>query len=300
MRKIIYNSQNEERIDVFLVSELKTSRTNIHKLIKNKKIFVNQNIISKQNYKLKNKDQITIDEQYEENNFIDIVPFNVNLDIIYEDNDLLVVNKPSGMLVHPTSFNEQDTLVNALKFYLKDSFFYIVHRLDKSTSGLIIVAKNQNSLDNLQNQFMQQKVVKKYLSLVLNRFDENLLHFMIDEPIGHSFQDKLRMQTGNSKNPKESKTILKVLEQYKNSALVELQILTGRTHQIRVHMRHINHPVINDPLYGSNKNTTEYEQYLHSYFLSFVHPTTHQEISFEVKKPKEFEEMINFLKNETY
>ena len=295
--KILYSLMSSRRIDKFLVENTNYSRTLIKKMLDQNLILVNDNFISKASYLLKKNDYIQI------NNELPIVqeqkkllPFVYSLEIIFEDQDLLIVNKPSGMLVHPTSFHEQNTLANALKYYLKTDNFYITHRLDKNTSGLIIICKNQIALNSLQQQFMQKTIRKSYYAIVHNRFDMQHLHFMINEPIGHSYQDKLRMKTGNSKNTKEAISIVKVLEQYKNTALVEVSIITGRTHQIRVHMRYINHPVYNDPLYGISKHTTEYEQYLHSFYISFNHPSTNKKVEFKINMPKEFMELIRELK----
>lgn len=300
MQTFKYLESNNERIDKVLSSYLNISRTNATKLIQQNVVFLNDQLITKPKHLVVLNDQIKVLETENKEINTNILAYEYDLKIIYEDNDLLVVYKPSGMLVHPSVYNEQDTLVNALKFYFKDQYFYIAHRLDKFTSGMLIVAKNPEALEKIQAQFMNCSVDKAYYALVENRFDDAHLHFMIDEPIGHSYQDKLRMRTGNSKNPKEAKTIVKVLEQYINTALVSVQIITGRTHQIRVHMRHINHPVINDPLYGSRKHVTDYEQFLHAYYLKFIHPTTNQILEFKDELPNEFLEMINKLKHERY
>lgn len=289
------------RIDKFLVKEFNWSRTKVQNMIENNLVRVNDKVVNKQNYILKKNDLINISILEIQNNKIDdIEAYEFKLDIIYEDDDLLIVNKPSNMLVHPTSFNEQNTLVNALKFYLKNCFFYVVHRLDKNTSGLVVVAKNENTQQHLLKQFQNQSVIKKYYALVLNKFDDSLLYFKIDEPIGYSFQDKLRMKTGESKNPKSAISIVRVVEQFQNTALVEVQIITGRTHQIRVHMRHINHPVLNDPLYGANKIVSDFEQYLHSYLIGFKHPKTNEDVEFKTNLPQEFLDMIGKLRNEHY
>lgn len=300
MQTFKYLESNNERIDKVLSSYLNISRTHAAKLIEQNVVYLNHQLITKPKHLVVLNDQIKVLETENKEINTNILAYEYDLKIIYEDNDLLVVYKPSGMLVHPSVYNEQDTLVNALKFYFKDQYFYIAHRLDKFTSGMLIVAKNPEALEKIQSQFMNCSVDKAYYALVENRFDDAHLHFMIDEPIGHSYQDKLRMRTGNSKNPKEAKTIVKVLEQYINTALVSVQIITGRTHQIRVHMRHINHPVINDPLYGSRKHVTDYEQFLHAYYLKFIHPTTNQILEFKDELPNEFLEMINKLKHERY
>ncbi|ACI60097.1 RluA [Ureaplasma urealyticum serovar 10 str. ATCC 33699] len=292
--KILYSLTSPKRIDKFLVEVTDYSRTSIKKMLEQNLVLVNDNIITKQSYLLQKNDSVEIkNEQCVIDSQKELLPFACPLEIVFEDQDLLVINKPSGMLVHPTSFQEQNTLANALKHYLKTDDFYITHRLDKNTSGLIVICKNQKALCCLQQQFMQKTVKKSYYAIVHNRFDMHHLHFMINEPIGHSYQDKLRMKTGDAKNVKEAISIVKVIEQYQNTALVEVSIITGRTHQIRVHMRHINHPIYNDPLYGISKHTTPYEQYLHSFYISFIHPSTNEIVEFKTLMPNEF---INLIK----
>lgn len=300
MQTFKYLDLNSERIDKVLSNYLNISRTTAAKLIDYSVVYLNDQLVTKSKQLVVLNDQIKVFEAEIKESNTAIEPYQYHLKIIYEDSDLLVVFKPSGMLVHPSIYNEQDTLVNALKAYFKDQYFYIAHRLDKFTSGMLIVAKNPEALKNIQEQFINCTVDKAYYALVENKFDDNHLHFLIDEPIGHSYQDKLRMRTGDCKNPKEAKTIVKVLEQYVNTALISVQIITGRTHQIRVHMRYINHPVINDPLYGSRKSVTDYEQFLHAYYLKFTHPITNQTLEFKDEIPSEFVEMIQKLKYERY
>ncbi|MCV3754165.1 RluA family pseudouridine synthase [Ureaplasma zalophigenitalium] len=287
------------RVDKFLASQTDYSRTQIKAMIeanlvtindepvKAKTIVDNQDIIAFQELSILVKNKTKADYIYP-------------LEIVYEDEYLLAINKPSGMLVHPSQFNEQDTLINAVQYYLQTSNFYLVHRIDKHTSGLVLFAKDQATYTKMQTLFMNRAVIKKYYALVANRFDDQHLHFQINEPIGYSYDDSLRMQTGHAKNKKDAVSVFKVVEQYRNSALIEVQIITGRKHQIRVHCLYMNHPVLNDPLYSNRKKVSSYEQYLHAYFLEFTHPIRNTLLSLQTTLPREFNTKIDELKEHLY
>ncbi|WP_031489402.1 RluA family pseudouridine synthase [Ureaplasma canigenitalium] len=300
MRKINVQLEQPLRLDIYLVKILHKSRTYVHKLIKGDLITVNDAVINKQNHLVVDKDVIQVNDENLNvlENYKDITPYQFPLEVLYEDEYILLLNKPSGMLVHPTSFNEQNTIANALLHYFGHNHFYLTHRIDKDTSGILLIAKNDESHSILQDQFFKQEIKKHYYAIVENRFGDDLLHFKINEPIGFANNEQLLMKTGTAKNKKDAISIVKVLEMYPHHALVDVQILTGRTHQIRVHMKHINHPIVNDPLYGSKKHTTPYGQYLHAYLLGFKHPVTNEYIEIKTELPVEFTDKIKELKNE--
>ncbi len=289
--------ENEEkiRIDNFLVSKLDLSRSKIQKLIKDGNILVNNKVVSA-NYKVKLND--LIDVNYKEES-TDIIGENIPLDIVYEDDDLLVINKKSGMVVHPAPGHYSETLVNALiyKYNLSSGESFrpgIVHRLDKDTSGLMLVAKNEQTHERLADMISKKEVERKYLAIVdgLIKNDSGT----IDAPIGRNIDNRQKMAVTDI-NGKDSITHFKVLERFNNNTLIECKLETGRTHQIRVHMAFIGYPVNNDPLYGKGK-ATNFGQMLHSYSIKFIHPRTGVELSFKVDPPKEFMDKLNSLKEE--
>ena len=289
--KLAVNKENI-RIDKYLSDETTYSRELITKMIKEGFILVNDNI-TKPSYKTKLNDEIEIDEtfQKEEN----ILPEEMSLEIVYEDEHLLVINKPSGLVVHPGNGNKNSTLVNGLKYYTDnlsdiggDNRVGIVHRLDKDTSGLMLVAKNNKTHELLAEDFKNKKIYREYNSLLIGRFPSDTAY--IDAPIGRSkthFQKQEVRRDG-----KEARTNLKVIKRYKDYTLVSLVLETGRTHQIRVHTAYIGYPVYNDPIYV-NKKATEFGQFLHSKKIKFTHPITHEKLEFECDLPEYF---ANFLK----
>lgn len=282
-----------KRIDKYLCDNTEYTRSKIQKMIESGNILVNGNK-TKDSYKLKENDNIEITELVEET---DIVPENIPLDIYYEDDDLIVVNKPSGMVVHPAPGHYTGTLVNALlyKFDLEGDPIRpgIVHRLDKDTSGLMVVAKNEKVHDLLSNMIKDKKVKRHYLALV-----EGIINHetgTIDAPIGRDQYDRQKMAVTDI-NSKEAVTHFKVLERYKDKTLIECILETGRTHQIRVHMKYINHPVVNDPIYNKKK-ADSFGQMLHSKSIEFIHPITNELLHFEVDAPKEFIKKLEEIKN---
>ena len=286
------------RIDKVLASLTDWSRSKIQDLVLAGAIAVNQQVVSKVNHPLVSGDLVTIVPPVLDTYLdADIQPYPLDLEVLYEDEYYLIVNKPSGILTHPTSFNEPDTLVNAaLHYFLQKGIHsqpWMVHRLDKDTSGIIMIAKSYEALTKMQAIFNEQKVVKKYYALVHHKLNQK--NILIDVPIARSFQNKLKMNPLHGKNPKPAQTLVELIENYQQAALISCQLLTGRTHQIRVHLRHINHPIINDDLYGIEKHPTPYKQYLHAYFLSFTHPFTHAEIQVQTPLPEEFSSYIKEL-----
>lgn len=284
------------RIDKYLSEKLELSRSKIQKLIDNKKVIVNNKPVSA-NYKIKMGDLIDVNDDL--NYEINIEKENIPLDIVYEDDYLLIVNKESGMVTHPAPGHYTKTLVNALlyKFDISTTTDIrpgIVHRLDKDTSGLMVVAKNEKTHEKLSEMIKNKEVKRHYIALV-----EGVIQHetgTIDAPIGRDQYDRQKMAVTDI-NGKDSITHFKVLKRYKNKTLVECILETGRTHQIRVHMKYINHPVVNDPIYNKKKSD-DFGQMLHSKSIEFIHPITKKEIYFEVEPPKEFMEKLKQLEIE--
>ena len=282
------------RIDSYLANELDLSRSKVQKLIKDGLVLVNGNKVSN-SYTVKLNDEIEVNDDL--NYDINVEPEDIKLDIVYEDDDLLIINKASGMVVHPAPGHYTGTLVNALLFYFgKEATTNlrpgIVHRLDKDTSGLMLVAKNDETLEKLSNMISTKNVERKYLAIVdgLIKHDTGT----IDAPIGRDINDRQKMAV-TDKNAKEAITHFKVLERFTNNTLIECILETGRTHQIRVHLAYIGYPVTNDPAYNKKKST-EFGQMLHSYSIKLNHPRTGKELSFTVEPPKEFNDKLEELR----
>ena len=280
------------RIDKYLSEEIDYSRELITKMLKDGYILVNKKIV-KPSYKTKINDKVFIDEEhtYEQ----DINPVEMPLNIVYEDNDIMVIDKPSGLVVHPGAGNFNNTLVNGLKYYTDnlsdvggEERVGIVHRLDKDTSGLMLVAKTNEAHQILADDFKHKRVYREYYALIKGVFPSDTAH--IDAPIGRSKQNFNKMEV--RADGKDARTNLKVLKRYKDYTLVSLVLETGRTHQIRVHMAYIGYPVYNDPVY-QNKKTTEFGQFLHSKVIRFTHPITKKVLEFESDLPKYFQDFID-------
>ncbi len=293
---MIISDSSNVRIDTYLADYLSLSRSKIQKLIKNKLITVNGKIVNA-NYVVKEEDEILVnnDLDYE----INIKPENIPLDIVYEDEDLLVINKESGMVVHPAPGHYEKTLVNALlyKFDLKSGEKTrpgIVHRLDKDTSGLMLVAKNEFTHEKLSQMIGNKEVERHYLAIVDGIIKNT--SGTIDAPIGRDQNNRQKMAVTDV-NSKNAITHFKVLERFKNNTLIECILETGRTHQIRVHLSYIGYPVTNDPLYNKKK-ATEFGQMLHSKSIRFKQPRTNKELYFEQEPPKEFQDKLNKLREE--
>lgn len=298
MEKIIVLTNEKERIDKYLSEELEYSRAYVQKLVNEKLIVVNNEPV-KASYKVNENDEITIlgDVEKEE----DIVPENIPLDIVYEDDDCILINKPSGMVVHPGSGNFHGTLVNALLYYTKNLSDYngiarpgIVHRIDKDTSGLILVAKNNTAHALLADDFAHKRIKRIYLALVKGVLKHN--HITIDAPIGRDPNNRKKMCV-TAQNSKRAVTHVDVIKRYHDYTLVKCELETGRTHQIRVHLAYIGYPVFNDPVYA-NKNATSFGQYLHSSEITFKSPITQKELHFTAPLPKEFQETLQKLDQE--
>lgn len=288
--------KEDMRIDSFLAEELELSRSKVQKLIKEKLVTVNGKVVSS-SYQVKLDDEIEVNDDLDYS--INVVPEDIDIDVVYEDDDLLIINKKSGMVVHPAPGHYTGTLVNALlyKFDISGGDKLrpgIVHRLDKDTSGLMLVAKNEEMLEKLSKMIGNKEVERKYLAIV----DGVIKHDTgtIDAPIGRDVNNRQKMAVTDV-NAKEAVTHFRVLERFNNKTLIECILETGRTHQIRVHLAYIGFPVCNDPAYGKGR-ATEFGQMLHSYSIKLKHPRDGVELAYEVEVPKEFKEKLEELRNE--
>lgn len=296
--QIVVEKESNLRIDKYLALKTEFSRSLIAKMLEDKAILLNGKSV-KSSTKVEENDIIDLEDDYVKD--VDIVPEEMPLDIVYEDNDLMVINKPSGVVVHPGSGNTSNTLVNGLMYYttnLSDTNGEerpgIVHRIDKDTSGLLLVAKTNKAHEKLGEMFKNKEVKREYLALIKGVFPHNSA--TIDAPIGRDKADRKKM-TVTSENSKKAITHLKVLKRYKKYTLVSLILDTGRTHQIRVHMKYIGYPIYNDPVYTNDK-TTSFGQFLHSYKMDFKHPITGKDMHFECPLPLYFQDFIDLLEQD--
>lgn len=296
--KIKVEETESKRIDQYLIDQLQLSRSKIQKMLKEGKIIVNGEQV-KSSYQVKKDDNIDCEEYIEEG--MSAEPENIPLDIVYEDEDVLVVNKANGMVVHPAVGNTHGTLVNALLHHAnslsrQNGKFRpgIVHRIDADTTGLLMVAKNDKAHEFLSEQLENKTTTRVYYALVWGVIPNDT--GTIDAPIGRDIKDRKKMAVTAS-NSKPAITHFKVLERYENATLIMLKLETGRTHQIRVHMNYIGHPVVNDPVYGNRRKLDETGQCLHAKKLGFIHPTTKEYIEFDSELPECFNHILNQFKN---
>ena len=299
--KLIVNSENVGvRLDAYVADNINSlSRTMVKKLIEEGNISVNGKT-QKVSYKVQENDEISV--IVPEAKQLDLKAQDIPLEVVYEDKDIIVVNKPKGLVVHPANGNWDGTLVNAIMAICKDSLSGIggeirpgiVHRLDKDTSGLLIIAKNDVAHLNMSNQIKDRQVKKVYYALVRGVVSEN--EATINMPIARSTKDRKKMAV--AKNGKEAITHFKVLERFNKYTLLEVKIDTGRTHQIRVHLSEIGHPVVGDEVYSNGKNEFGVKgQLLHAKSLDFKHPITDKEMHLESELPEEFENVLKQLHN---
>lgn len=299
MQKIKIDEQfKNQRIDSYLPQVLDVSRSKVSKMIKNEEILVNGKK-TKNGYILKENDLVEVGEIKEE--IMQALPEKMDLDIIYEDDDVIVVNKPNGMVVHPAVGNKSKTLVNGLLYHSKNLSTIngefrpgIVHRIDAYTTGLLMVAKNDKAHKILAKELEEKKTTRKYIALVWGIINTDT--GTIDAPIGRDINDRKKMAVTDI-NSKDAITHFKVIERYSNATLIELKLETGRTHQIRVHMNYIGYPVVNDPVYGRRKLIDNTGQCLHAKTLGFIHPTTHEYMEFDSPLPPCFENILKQFKD---
>lgn len=299
---IIIAGENEEnlRLDAYLTEALKTfSRSKIQGFIKNSDVLINGET-KKPSYSLKEGDKIEIN--IPEETELKIEPQNIPLDIVYEDENMLVVNKPSGMLTHPTALERENTLVNALLYKYGENLSDvngefrrgIIHRLDRNTSGLLMIAKNNKAHEFLANQIKEHTITKKYRAILKGAFaaDEKTIEYSIGRNPNHPHKMMVR------EDGKECVTILKVIKRFKEATAVQLNLITGRTHQIRVHTSYLNHPVYNDTLYGAGKGkVSTQEQVLQSYFLRFTKPFSDEIIELQIQPDEKYTKVLNYFES---
>lgn len=297
MNKQIIHATARERVDKYISNTLGYSRAFTEQLLADGKVIVNK-IVAKKNVKLNIGDKITI-EAFEPVE-VDIKGSPIDLDIIFEDDDVIVINKQRGLVVHPAAGNYDNTLVNGLMYYNKNLSTIngelrpgIVHRIDKDTSGVIVVAKNDKAHNALASQFKDHTITRKYIALVVGNISEATGE--IDLPIARDPKSRTKMAV--VKTGKNAKTHYRVLENFEGFTLVECRLETGRTHQIRVHMQYIKHPLVGDPLYGSNSAMFKKTgQYLHAGVLGFKHPTTGEYMEFHSELPEYLQEALEQLR----
>ena len=297
---VVSDGQSGIRIDRYLSdSNEDLSRSYIQKLLKEQKVTV-QGTFVKANYKVQAGDVITV--EVPDMTEPDILPEDIPLDILYEDEDVLVVNKPKGMVVHPSAGHTTGTLVNAIMAHCKENLSGIngvlrpgiVHRIDKDTTGALLVCKNDNAHRDLALQLKEHSIKRSYRAIVAGVIKEN--EGTIEGPIGRHPVDRKKMAI-NYKNGKEAVTHYRVLERFPNATYVECRLETGRTHQIRVHMTSIGHPLLGDEVYGSGKNPYHLQgQTLHAMILGFVHPSTGEYMEFTAPLPEYFEKLLEKLR----
>jgi len=288
-----------KRIDVFIAENMNDkSRSYVKNLILKESITVNGQI-KKSNYKVKENDLIEV--TIPDNELLNVEPEDIPLDIVYEDKDVIVVNKPQGMVVHPAPGNYNNTLVNALLFHCKDLSGIngvarpgIVHRIDKDTSGVLVIAKNDLAHKKLAEQFKEHSMTRVYVALTEGLIKEN--EGTVDKPLGRHPVERIKIAI--VPGGRRAVTHYKVLKTYENNTLVECRLETGRTHQIRVHLSSIGHPLVGDPVYGYKKQRFNLQgQMLHAKTLGFIHPSTGEYMEFTTELPEYFRNVLKVLEN---
>ncbi|KAE9560768.1 RluA family pseudouridine synthase [Companilactobacillus bobalius] len=293
-----YNEPKKSRLDTYLNGELDDlTRSQIQKLIKDQNVLVNGQPVSKTGQKVVANDKITVNIPEEEP--IKAVPENIPIEVVYEDQDVIVVNKPQGMVVHPAAGHPDKTLVNAILYHCQindDDVIRpgIVHRIDKDTSGLLMIAKNNLAKQSLMKQLKDKSNLREYLAIVHGNFKEK--KGKITAPLGRSKFDRKKQAV--VEDGRHAVTHFEVLEQFEDYSLLKLKLETGRTHQIRVHMQYIGHPVAGDPLYGPKNTLPGKGQFLHAQTLGFEHPRTHEWMQFSIEPPKIFQDTLKQLRSQ--
>ncbi|RQD72956.1 MAG: RluA family pseudouridine synthase [Candidatus Syntrophonatronum acetioxidans] len=302
INKYLVGAEEEgKRLDVFLAEQSSSfSRSRLQGLIKEGMVRVKGEMV-KSNYRVKGGDVVEV--ELPPLSKIEVEPQDIPLDILYEDNDVVVINKPPGMVVHPAAGHYSGTLVNALLFHCKNLSGVggklrpgIVHRLDKDTSGVLIAAKNDHAHNFLSRQLKERTMKREYLALVHGRIEEN--RGIIDAPLGRHPRDRKKMAVTEGR-ARKAVTHFDVLERFRGITFLKLKLETGRTHQIRVHLSYIGHPVLGDSQYGKRKQPFNLSGYaLHAQTLGFIHPTQEEYMEFSAPLPEEFKEILNYLRQE--
>lgn len=281
----------KDRIDKFIADNSEISRSDVKKLIEGNAVFVDGIEVRKPNFSVREGQKVLVTDVIQKE--IKTEPENIPLDIVFEDEHIVVVNKPTGMVVHPAPGHHSGTLVNALLYHFKDLSDIngkirpgIVHRIDKDTSGLLIVAKSNDAHRKLAEELREHKIRRTYLAWVEGRMENEITH--IDLPIGRDTKNRQRMAV-TSENSKNAITHVYTERILDDKSLVRCELETGRTHQIRVHLAYIKHPILNDPFYGNGKDS--FGQYLHAFKLEFDHPISGEPLKFEVPVPEAFKNM---------
>ena len=297
---LVGEDEEGDRLDVYLSEQLgDMSRSYIQKIIKDKKVEVNGKV-EKAKYLVKEDDKIKIEIPTPK--LLEVVAQDIPIDIVYEDNDVLIVNKPQNMVVHPAPGNYENTLVNAILYHCKDKLSSIngvirpgiVHRIDKDTSGLLMIAKNNNAHNSLAEQLKDHSITREYEFICHGVVKEDKI--TVDKPLGRNPKDRLKMAI--VKDGKRAVTHFEVMERFDNFTHMKARLETGRTHQIRVHALSINHPLLGDPIYGPKNTKFKLEgQTLHARKLGFIHPTTNEYIEFNSELPDYFKNIIKKLEN---
>lgn len=297
---IVIEEEEGDRLDVYLSEQLgDMSRSYIQKLIKDKKVTANDKI-EKAKYLVKEDDKIVI--QIPAPKLLEVIPQDIPINIVYEDKDVLIVNKPQDMVVHPAPGNYEGTLVNAILYHCKENLSSIngvirpgiVHRIDKDTSGLLMIAKNNNAHNSLAEQLKEHSITREYQFICHGVVKEDKI--TVNKPIGRNPKDRLKMAV--VKDGKNAITHFEVIKRYENFTHMKARLETGRTHQIRVHMASIGHPLVGDLVYGYKRQKFNIEgQALHAKTLGFIHPRTNEYIEFTSELPKYFKELLEKLKN---
>lgn len=296
---LVIDEEEGDRLDVYLSAQLgDMSRSYIQKIIKENKVKVNDKV-EKAKYLVKEDDKVIIEIPAPK--LLEVTPQDIPIDIVYEDSDVLIINKPQDMVVHPAPGNYEGTLVNAILYHCKENLSSIngvirpgiVHRIDKDTSGLLMIAKNNNAHNSLAEQLKDHSITREYEFICHGVVKEDKI--TVNKPIGRNPKDRLKMAVVNG--GKEAITHFEVIERFDNFTHMRATLETGRTHQIRVHALSINHPLLGDPLYGPKNTKLKIEgQTLHARKLGFIHPTTNEYVEFNSELPKYFTDIINKIK----
>lgn len=302
---LINKEQQSTRLDLVLSLQFEEiSRSFVQKLIEIGNVKINGESCLLKKYKVREGDCIEINIPKPKE--LNIEAENIPIDIVYEDDDVLVVDKPRGMVVHPAAGNETGTLVNAIMYHCGDRLSSIngvirpgiVHRIDKDTSGLLVIAKNDAAHESLSKQLAEHSVTRRYEALIFDNLNED--EGTVNEPLSRDPANRLRYAVVHDKNSKRAVTHWKVIKRFGRFTLIEARLETGRTHQIRVHMSYIKHPLVGDMLYGPRKQPFDVSgQLLHAKKLGFIHPKTGEYMEFETQRPEIFDKVLEKLENHT-